>query len=59
MAKCRRGRLRLKEPGPSVVDWKTELKIIDGRVYVDLRGLISNLIITCEVVEKSRSEPKP
>jgi len=44
-----------KEKEPLVADWRTDLKIIDGRVYIDLRGLISNLINTCDVVEKHQS----
>jgi len=57
MTNFRRGRLRGKEKEPLVADWRTDLQIIDGRVYIDLRGLISNLITTCEAVEKSRSGP--
>ena len=50
---ARRTNTPVASPG---MEWKME--IIDGKVYVEMAGLISNLKGICEIVEESQSGHK-
>jgi len=55
---ARREGQRGKEKELPILDYRTDVKIIDGGVYVEFRGLISNLKTIYEAVEKFQSGPK-